>query len=53
MKKKLGIKKNLYEILQILSVSQFEKTPVSIILSEKELQNFNEQTKKQLMLFNF
>jgi len=27
MKKKLGIKRNLYEILQILSVSQFEKPP--------------------------
>ena len=53
MKKKLGIKRNLYEILQILSVSQFEKTPVDIILSKTELQNFNEQAKKQLTLFNF
>ena len=53
MKKKLGIKRNLYEILQILSVSQFEKTPVDTILSGTELQNFNEQAKKQLTLFNF
>lgn len=53
MKKQLNIDRNLYEILQILSVSQFEKTPVNIILSGVELQNFNEQTKKQLILFNF
>lgn len=53
MKKQLNINRNLYEILQILSVSQFEKTPVNIMLSEVELQNFNEQTKKQLILFNF
>ena len=53
MKKKLGIKRNLYEILQILSVSQFEKTPVNTILLERELQNLNEQAKKQLTLFNF
>ena len=53
MKKKLGIKRNLYEILQILSVSQFEKTPVNTMLSEKKLQNLNEQCKNQLTLFNF
>lgn len=53
MKKKLNINRNLYEILQILSVSQFEKTPVNIMLSETELQNLNVQTKKQLTLFNF
>ncbi|MBU2081697.1 DUF4372 domain-containing protein, partial [Patescibacteria group bacterium] len=53
MKKKLIIKRNLYEILQILSVSQFEKTPVNIMLSETELQNFNEHPLKQPSLFNF
>jgi len=52
MKKKLNINRNLYEILQILSVSQFEKTSVNIMLSEVELQNLNEQAKKQLTLFN-
>ena len=52
MKKKLDINRNLYEILQILSVSQFEKTPANIMLSEVELQNLNEQAEKQLMLFN-
>jgi len=53
MKKKLGVKRNLYEILQILSVSQLEKTPIKPMLSETELQNCDEQDKKQLMLFDF
>ncbi|MDP3043690.1 MAG: IS4 family transposase [bacterium] len=53
MKKKLGIKRNLYEILQILSVSQFEKTLVNTLLSETELQNCDEFSKKQLRLFDF
>lgn len=53
MKKKMDIKRNLYEILQILSVSQFEKTPVNIMLSEIELQNFNEHPLEQPSLFTF
>lgn len=53
MKKKLKIERNLYEILQILSVSQFEKTPINTLLLETELQNFNEQAKKQLTLFDY
>ena len=53
MKKKLGIKRDLYEILQILSVSQFEKTPINTMLSEIELQNLNERAKNQLMLFYY
>lgn len=53
MKKQLGINRDLYEILQILSVSQFEKTPINIILSEKELQNFDGQTQKRLFSLDF
>jgi len=53
MKKELGIERNLYEILQILSVSQFEKIPINAILSENELQILNEQDHKQLILFDF
>ena len=53
MKKKLNVKRNLYEILQILSVSQFEKTPIKPILSEMKLQTLDNQEKKQLMLFDF
>lgn len=39
VKKELRIKRDLYEILQILSVSQFEKTALSSLLNEAELQN--------------
>lgn len=53
MKKSLGIKRDLYEILQILAVSQFEKTPINIMLSETKLQNLNDHNKKQLILFDF
>jgi hypothetical protein len=53
MKKQLKIDRNLYEILQILSVSQFEKTPIKTMLRETELQNFNEQSLGQACLFDF
>jgi len=53
MKKKLGIKRDLYEILQILSVSQFEKTPINTLLSEFDLQNFAEQAQKRLFSLDF
>jgi hypothetical protein len=53
MKKTLRIERNLYEILQILSVSQFEKTPINTLLSETDLQNLNEQSLKQLTLFDY
>ncbi len=39
MKKQLNIKRNLYEILQILSVSQFDKIPVNTLLLKADLQN--------------
>ncbi|KKP39017.1 MAG: transposase IS4 family protein [Candidatus Peregrinibacteria bacterium GW2011_GWC2_33_13] len=38
MKKELKIKRDLYEILQILSVSQFEKTALESLLNEAKLQ---------------
>lgn len=53
IKKQLKIERNLYEILQILSVSQFEKTAINTLVSEHKLQIFNEQAKKQLTLPNF
>lgn len=53
MKKRLGIDRNLYEILQILSVSQFEKTPINTMLSETELQNFADQAQKRLFSLDF
>lgn len=38
LKKKLGIKRNIYEILQILSVSLFDKTPLLELFSCGEVQ---------------
>jgi hypothetical protein len=53
MKKQLNIKRNLYEILQILSVSQFEKTPVNTLLSEFDLQIIEDQAQKRLFSLDF
>lgn len=53
MKKQLNIDRNLDEILQILSVSQFEKTPVNTLLSEFDLQNFEDQAQKRLFSLDF
>jgi hypothetical protein len=52
MKKQLKIDRNLYEILQILTPSQFEKTPINTLVSECELPIFNEQVQKQACLFD-
>lgn len=53
MKKQMNIERNLYEILQILSVSLFEKTPINTLLSEFDLQNFEDQTQKRLFPLDF
>jgi len=53
MKKQMNIERNLYEILQILSVSLFEKTPINTLLSEFDLQNSEDQTQKRLFLLDF
>jgi len=52
IKKELNIERNLYEILQILSVSVFDKTPLNQLLNEYHLQNINEPDPNQLTLFN-
>ncbi len=53
LKKELKIERDLYEILQILSVSQFEKMPINTLVSESELQNLDLQLQKQACLFDF
>jgi len=53
LKKELKIKRDLYEILQILSVSQFEKMPINTLVSESDLQMFSDQVQKQACLFDF
>lgn len=53
MKKQLNIKRNLYEILQILSTSQFEKTALTSLLAEAELQISDVEPQKPLSLAYF
>ena len=52
VKKELGLKKSLYEILQILSVTVFEKDQLFQALMENDTKNEQPQNDKQLMLFN-
>ena len=53
IKKELKIKRDLYEILQILSVSQFEKTALESLLSGSELQKSESNHQKLLPLAFF
>jgi Domain of unknown function (DUF4372)/Transposase DDE domain len=50
-KKRLKLKQSLYEILQVLSISVFEKTPISEIFSNPIQQNFKELNTNQLNIF--
>lgn len=51
-KKELNIERNLYEILQILSVSVFDKTPLNQLLNEYKLQIEDDDIANQLTLFD-
>jgi Transposase DDE domain/Domain of unknown function (DUF4372) len=53
LKKELGCKLTLAEILQILSVNTFEKTPLNQLLSTISLQNPTTSHPNQLRLFDF
>jgi hypothetical protein len=53
MKKRLGIERNLYEILQILSVSLFDKKPLSQLISEFVPTEESEQAQKQAKLWDY
>jgi hypothetical protein len=50
-KKRLRLKQSLYEILQVLSISVFEKTPIRDIFSNPIQQNFKELNANQLNIF--
>jgi transposase len=52
LKDKLQILQSMNEILQILSVSVFDKTPVNQLFTKKELQKLNTQFSNQLNLFD-
>jgi IS4 transposase len=53
LKKKLGLKRNLYEILQILSVSLFEKSGLVELLSSLPLQKDVKSLQYTARLFDF
>jgi len=52
VKKELGIDRSLYEILQILSLTVFEKTPIFQHLNESNIQNPNVTFPNQGTLFD-
>jgi len=53
VKKRLGLDQSLYTILQILSVTLFEKTPILQALSGTRCENHAAQNDNQLNLFNY
>jgi hypothetical protein len=52
LRKELGIEHSLYTILQVLSVSLFERTPVLQVLSAHDPQSEHSATCNQLILFD-
>ena len=50
-KKKLNLSQSLYEILQMISLSVFDRTPLQKLLSEEKYQDVKEQLYNQLNLF--
>ncbi len=51
-KRKFMLQQSLYEILQILSISILEKTPVNQLFQQTPLQYPKEQNSNQLTLFD-
>jgi hypothetical protein len=52
MKKRLKLKQSLYEILQILSINIFDKTPINQLFDDALQQNFKELDPNQLKMFD-
>lgn len=50
-KKQLKIKYSLYEILQMISLAPFDRTPVKKLFENAEYQDFKEQNYNQLKMF--
>jgi len=51
-KKKFMLPQSLYEILQILSISIFERMPINQLFQQTQLQYFKEQNSNQLKMFD-
>jgi hypothetical protein len=52
LKKKLMTKRSLNEILQILSISPFDKTPLNELLDSSQIQSISSKSPKQLKLLD-
>lgn len=50
-KSKLNLNQSLYEILQLVSLSPFDRTPMKILFSEEKYQDVKEPLYNQLKLF--
>ena len=53
VKKKLDLPASLYTLLQVLSVTLFEKMPISQVLQQKDYTNLETANPNQLILFDF
>lgn len=53
MKRELRLERSQYEILQILSVTLFEKEPIFTLLSQRNVPFLEDQSPNQLPLFDF
>jgi len=51
-KKKFMLKQSLYEIIQIVSISIFERTPIEQLFQQTQEQYFKEQNSNQLTMFD-
>ncbi|MFU8818949.1 MAG: transposase, partial [Desulfurivibrio sp.] len=52
MKKQLHLQDSLYTLLQVLSVTIFERTPIYQLLTERDCRTVQAPNRKQLKLFN-
>ena len=53
VRKRLALDSSLYQILQILSLTLFEKVPISQALQPSDSQNESDDDPNQLILFDF
>ena len=53
LKKKLSLKQDMYEILQVISISLFDKTPIAQLFSETGIQSVSDDTQNTLPLEGF
>ena len=52
IRKRLNLSRSLYEILQILSLNQFEQTPLNTLLSRSQASQNTSESSNQLILFD-